>query len=313
MQISWYHCCGNNSFPYLFPSFKVVSVQPYVCDVVGSVQKRRPGLLLTVLLLLFCWKCCSILGHDGATMLKSWILKCKLCMCYVLTREPRGGWSKVVTDIDSWKHLVAFGNVGGPEQPLHVLGETDTLWRIFFFFPQISLPPLSNKDSVLATPKTLWQILSPLNVWTILKTSGQHLLKRDSWTSLLTCAAQTPQVERGLLCFYMKMISSCHSSSFAGWLNLLYNLYLIIALWSFEELWFWHWKTLLCNTWFSTGRGRLEWKKFSMQHGCRWGLFSPSWCWALWQQFWTAFSTGGKATTVSAVHAYISTDPVLLR
>lgn len=96
MQISWYHCCGNNSFPYLFPSFKVVSVQPYVCDVVGSVQKRRPGLLLTVLLLLFCWKCCSILGHDGATMLKSWILKCKLCMCYVLTREPRGGWSKVV-------------------------------------------------------------------------------------------------------------------------------------------------------------------------------------------------------------------------
>lgn len=103
------------------------------------------------------------------------------------------------------------------------------------------------------------------------------------------------------------------SSSFAGWLNLLYNLYLVIALWSFEELWFWHWKTLLCNTWFSTGRGRLDWKKFSMQHGCRWDLFSPSWYWALWQHFWTAFSTGGKATTVSAVYTYISTHPVLLR
>lgn len=153
----------------------------------------------------------------------------------------------------------------------------------------------------------------PPNVWTTLKTSGQHLLKGDSWTSLLTCAAQAPQVEHGLLYFYMKMISSCHSSSFAGWLNLLYNLYLVIALWSFEELWFWHWKTLLCNTWFSTGRGRLDWKKFSMQHGCRWDLFSPSWCWALWQHFWTAFSTGGKATTVSAVYTYISTHPVLLR
>lgn len=142
-------------------------------------------------------------------MLKSWILKCKMCMCYVLTWEPRGGWSKVVTDKDSWKHLVTFGNVGGPERSLHILGETDTLWRTFFFFPQISLPALSNKDSVLVMPKTLWQILSPLNVWTTLKTSGQHLLKGDSWTSLLTCAVQAPQVEHGLLCFYMKMISSC--------------------------------------------------------------------------------------------------------
>lgn len=53
------------------------------------------------------------------------------------------------------------------------------------------------------------------------------------------------------------------SSSFAGWLNLLYNLYLVIALWSFEELWFWHWKTLLCNTWFSTGRGRLDGKSLA--------------------------------------------------
>lgn len=159
-------------------------------------------------------------------------------------------------------------------------------------------------------PKTLWQILTPLNVWTILKTSGQYLLNGDSWTFLCTCAAWAPQVEHGLLYFYI--ISSCHSSSFAGWLNLLYNLYLIIALWSFEELWFWHWRILLCNLWVSTDGGRLEWKRFSMQHGCRWGLFSSS-CWALWQYFWIAFSPRGKVTTVSAVNTYISTHPVLLR
>lgn len=186
-------------------------------------------------------------------------------MCYVFTQEPRGGWNKIVTGTDSWKHLVTFGNVGGPEQFLHILGDTDTLPK--------SASHLSPAN-ILVMPKMLWQILTPLNVWTILKTSGQYLLKGDSWTSLCTCAAWAPQEEHGLLCFYIKIISSCHSSSFAGWLNLLCNLYLIIALWSFEELWFWHWRILLCNIWVSTGRGRLEWKRFSMQHCCRWGLFS---------------------------------------
>ena len=69
------------------------------------------------------------------------------------------------------------------------------------------------------------------------------------------------------MCFYMKMVSSGHSSSFvflptAGCLSRLYNLYLIIAVWSLEER-FWHWKALLRNTWFSPGRGRLEWKNLA--------------------------------------------------
>lgn len=136
-------------------------------------------------------------------------------------------WIQIGTTENIW---LLLGILVGQSSLLIFLGRQTLYVGPSFSFPKSAshLPPVK----ILVMPKTLWLILNPLNIGTLLKTSGHHLLRGDSWTSLLTCSAQVPQVEHELLCYYMKIISSCHSSSFAGWLNLFYNLYLIIALWS---------------------------------------------------------------------------------
>jgi len=42
----------------------------------------------------------------------------------------------ILTATDCWKHLVTLENVGRPEQSLHILGETDILWRSLILFPR---------------------------------------------------------------------------------------------------------------------------------------------------------------------------------
>lgn len=160
---------------------------------------------------------------------------------------------------------------------------------LFIFIERDTLSHPS-PTKILVMPKMLWQIWSPLNVWTMLKTSGQYLLKGDSWTSLYLCSPNSTSRTWAPLFFTLRLFSLA--------------IHPVLKNFGFGT------KKLLCNTGFWTGRGRLEWKRFSIQHG--WGQFSP-WCWALWQYFWIAFSTRGKATTVSAVNTYTSTHPVLLR